>query len=47
MAEWTERAALLFKPEGLNKLQNAKVIPSFDEDIVEDSMSNDEETNNE
>jgi tRNA A37 threonylcarbamoyladenosine dehydratase len=26
MAEWTERAALLFKPEGLNKLQNAKVL---------------------
>lgn len=26
MAEWTERAALLFKPEGLNKLRNAKVI---------------------
>lgn len=26
MAEWTERAALLFKLEGLNKLQNAKVL---------------------
>jgi tRNA A37 threonylcarbamoyladenosine dehydratase len=26
MAEWTERAALLFKQEGLNKLQNAKVL---------------------
>jgi tRNA A37 threonylcarbamoyladenosine dehydratase len=26
MAEWTERAALLFKTEGLNKLQNAKVL---------------------
>lgn len=26
MAEWTERAELLFKKEGLNKLQNAKVM---------------------
>ncbi|HHT9078506.1 TPA: tRNA threonylcarbamoyladenosine dehydratase [Flavobacterium psychrophilum] len=26
MAEWTERAALLFKKEGLNKLQNANVL---------------------
>ena len=26
MAEWTERAELLFKKEGLNKLQNAKVL---------------------
>lgn len=26
MAEWTERAALLFKPEGLNKLKKAKVL---------------------
>jgi tRNA A37 threonylcarbamoyladenosine dehydratase len=26
MAEWTERAALLFKPEGLNKLQNANIL---------------------
>lgn len=26
MAEWTERAALLFKKEGLEKLQNAKVL---------------------
>ena len=24
MAEWTERAELLFKKEGLEKLQNAK-----------------------
>ncbi|WP_348812643.1 tRNA threonylcarbamoyladenosine dehydratase [Flavobacterium maritimum] len=26
MAEWTERAELLFKKEGLNKLQNANVL---------------------
>ena len=26
MAEWTERAALLFKPDGLEKLQKAKVL---------------------
>lgn len=26
MAEWTERAELLFKKEGLNKLQNAKIM---------------------
>jgi tRNA A37 threonylcarbamoyladenosine dehydratase len=26
MAEWTERAELLFKAEGLNKLQNATVL---------------------
>ena len=26
MAEWTERAELLFKKEGLNKLKNAKVM---------------------
>ena len=26
MAEWTERAELLFKKEGLEKLQNAKVL---------------------
>ena len=26
MAEWTERAELLFKKEGLNKLQNANIL---------------------
>ena len=26
MAEWTERAELLFKKEGLDKLKNAKVM---------------------
>ena len=26
MAEWTERAELLFEKEGLEKLQNAKVL---------------------
>jgi len=26
MAEWTERAELLFKAEGLSKLQNATIL---------------------
>ena len=26
MAKWQERAELLFKPEGLEKLRNAKVL---------------------